>query len=239
MATFVIVHGAWHDGTLFENTAAPMRAAGHQVHTPTSAGNAPGDAKSGGLVEAIDSQVRYILERDLRDIVLCGHSYGGMVITGVADRIGERIRRLVYWNAFVPNDGESLDSMTSPEYVALFDAATKEDGSFMIPFDIWREMFINDGSMEQARETYARLNPHPRRCFSDAIRLSRNPAAFPLGKSYINCTEDIALPHSRGWHPRLSEKLGLFRLLQTPGSHELCFTNPQLLGRMFIDAGRD
>lgn len=239
MSIYVIVHGAWHDGSLFEATAAPIRAAGHTAHTPTLRGNQPGDSKKTGLQNAIDSLVAYIDEHNLNDIVLCGHSYGGMVITGTADRIGERIRRLVYWNAFVPNDGESLESMTSPEYIAVFDAATIDDGSFMIPFDIWREMFVNDGSMEQARETYAQLNPHPRRCFSDPIKLTRNPAEFDIGKSYINCTEDIALPHSCGWHPRLSEKLGLFRLIQIPGSHELCFTNPARLGQAFLDAGRD
>jgi pimeloyl-ACP methyl ester carboxylesterase len=239
MSTFVIVHGAWHDGSLFAETAAPIRAAGHVVHTPTLAGNRPGDRKDGGLEEAIASLIEYVAGQDLRDIVLCGHSYGGMVITGTADRIGERIRRLVYWNAFVPYDGESLESMTSPEYVAIFDAATEADGSFMLPFEIWREMFINDGTFEQARASYARLNPHPRRCFSDPIRLDGSPADFTIGKSYVNCTEDIALPHSRGWHPRLSEKLGLFRLVQIPGSHELCFTDPPRLARALMDAGRD
>lgn len=239
MAIYVIVHGAWHNGALFEATAAPIRQAGHEVHLPTLAGNRPGDAKTGGLADAIDSLVKFITDRDLTDIVLAGHSYGGMAITGAADRIPERIRRLVYWNAFVPNDGESLESMTSPEYVALFDEATRDDGSFMIPFSVWREMFINDGSFELAQETYAKLNPHPRRCFSDPIRLAKNPAEFAIGKSYVNCTEDTSLPHSRPWHPRLSEKLGLFRLIQTPGSHELCFTNPVLLAQKFMEAGRD
>ena len=60
-----------------------------------------------------------------------------------------------------------------------------------------------------------------------------------MGKSFLNCTEDIALPHSHGWHPRLSERLGLFRLVQCAGSHELCFTNPELLGHKMMEAGRD
>jgi hypothetical protein len=60
-----------------------------------------------------------------------------------------------------------------------------------------------------------------------------------VGKSYINCTEDTALPHSYPWHPRLSEKLGLFRLIQIPGGHEICFTHPERLARAIIAAGRD
>jgi pimeloyl-ACP methyl ester carboxylesterase len=239
MATYVIVHGAWHDGSLFEETAAPLRAAGHTVHLPTLLGNRPGDAKTVGLEQAIASIVDYIVAQDLHDIVLGGHSYGGMIITGTADRIGERIRRLVYWNAFVPNDGESLYGMVPQHYVGLFDQLVQKDGSFMLPFDIWREAFINDGSAEQARAAYAKLNPHPRRTFADPIRLRRNPAEFPMPKSYINLTEDTALPHSHGWHPRLSEKLGLFRLIQGPGSHELCFTDPARLGQLFLQAGQD
>jgi hypothetical protein len=60
-----------------------------------------------------------------------------------------------------------------------------------------------------------------------------------MAKSYINCTEDISLPHHYSWHPRLSQKLGLFRLVQVPGSHELCFSNPGRLARAIMDAGRD
>jgi hypothetical protein len=60
-----------------------------------------------------------------------------------------------------------------------------------------------------------------------------------IAKSYINCTEDTALPQSLGWHPRLSEKLGLFRLVQIPGSHELCFTDPEALAAAILKAGRD
>lgn len=60
-----------------------------------------------------------------------------------------------------------------------------------------------------------------------------------MGKSYLNCQQDIALPHSLPWHPRLSERLGLYRLVECPGSHELCFTDPALLARKIVEAGRD
>lgn len=239
MTTWVIVHGAWHTGELFEPVAAPIRAAGHEVHLPTLAGNRPGDAKSTGLAEAIDSVAAYIDDAKLGDFVLAGHSYGGMVITGVADRLGDRIRRLVYWNAFVPNDGESVNDMVPPHYVEMFDALTAADGSVELPFEIWREAFINDADLALARDAYAKLNPHPMKTFSDPIALNADPAAFTIPKSYVNCTEDTALPHSHGWHPRLSEKLGLFRLVQIPGSHELCFTDPNRLAAAFLDAGRD
>lgn len=239
MSCYVFVHGAWHTGELLEATAKPMRAAGHDVHLPTLAGNRPGDDKNGGLTDAIDSLVAFISERGLTDFVLAGHSYGGMVITGVADRLPDQIRRLVYWNAFVPNNGEALDDMIPPEYIELFDRLVADDGSMMLPFEVWREAFINDASLELAQETYDLLNPHPRRTFSEPIKLDHNPAEIPVPKSYVNCTEDTSLPHHVPWHPRLSKKLGLFRLVQTPGSHELCFTDPGLLALKLMEAGRD
>ena len=120
MATYVLIHGAWHTGELLEDTAEPIRAAGHDVHTPTIGGNRPGDAKTVGLDEAVEPIAAYFEERMLDDVVLAGHSWGGMIITKIADMMPERIRRLVYWNAFVPLDGESLNDMVPPHYVELF-----------------------------------------------------------------------------------------------------------------------
>ncbi|WFU41538.1 alpha/beta hydrolase [Bradyrhizobium sp. CB82] len=241
MSTYVLVHGAWHTGAELEPVAAPIRAAGHTVHTPTIRGNRPGDTKTTGLKEAIQSIADYLAESNLKDVILLGHSYGGMVITGVADLVPERIRRLIYWNAFVPNDGESLNDMVPPHYLGLFEAIAAErgDGSVVLPFPIWREAFINDADLELAQRAYDILNPHPLKTFSDKIALKTNPAEMQLAKSYINCTEDTALPHGYPWHPRLSEKLGLFRLVQVPGSHELCFSDPARLARAIMEAGRD
>ena len=241
MTTYVLVHGAWHTGAEFEPVAEAIRAEGHIVHCPTIAGNRPGEGKDVGLDAAIASIVGYLADNDLSDVVLLGHSYGGMVITGVADRAPERIRRLVYWNAFVPNNGEALNDMVPPHYVALFDgvSAASADNTVMLPFPIWREAFINDADLALAERAYGVLNPHPYATFTDKIALSKNPAEVELPKSYLFCTEDTALPQSLGWHPRLSEKLGLFRLVAIPGSHELCFTDPQALAKGILKAGRD
>ncbi len=241
MTTYVLVHGAWHTGVELEPVAEAIRAAGHSVHCPTIAGNRTGDSRRIGLEAAIASITDYLAAHDLSEVVLLGHSYGGMVITGVADRMPERIRRLVYWNAFVPNPGEALNDMVPPHYVALFDqvAAASPDNAVMLPFPIWREAFINDADPALAQSAYDRLNPHPYATFTDPIALSKAPAEMEIPKSYLNCTEDTALPQSLGWHPRLSEKLGLFRLVQIPGSHELCFTDPAALAAGIIRAGRD
>lgn len=239
MATYVSVHGGWHTGAHFEATAAVMRAAGHTVHLPTARGNNPNDARDCRLADAIESIAQYLERNDIHDCVLVGHSYGGMLITGVADRLAARIRRLVYWNAFVPHDGEAVNDLVPPHYAALFDELAAPDGGVMLPFTIWREAFMNDAPLALAQSAYATLNPHPLNTLRDPIALHRPPAAFDIAKSYLNATEDTALPQSLGWHPRLSERLGVFRLVQTHGGHELCFSAPARLGRKLMEAGRD
>lgn len=218
-----------------------MRAGGHTVHCPTVTGNRAGDDRSTvGLEQAIASIVAFLEDDDLRDVRLVGHSYGGMVISGVADRVPERLRRIVYVNAFVPLDGQCLNDMVPGYYVELFDSlAAANDNAVMLPFAIWREAFINDADLPLARSAYAKLNPHPYRTFKDAIELKEPLAELALGKSYVNCQQDTALPHSMPWHPRLSERLGLFRLVECPGSHELWFSDPQRIARAVLAAGRD
>ena len=237
MGTNVLVHGAWHTGKELEPVAVSIKAAGHAPFTPTTKGNRPGDSRSIGLIEAIESVIDYLVEKNLRDIVLVGHSYGGMIITGVADSVPSRIRRLVYWNAFVPDNGESVTDMLPPTRRNVRCNAERGDGSIVLPFPIWREAFINDADLETAQRAYDTLNPHPFKTLTDKISLKINPAEITAAKSYINCTEDTSLPHHYPLHPRW--KLGLFRRVQAPGSHELCFSNPARLAQAVMNAGRD
>lgn len=238
---YVLVHGAWHTGAELEPAAEHLRAHGHTVHCPTVAGNRADDDRSTvGLEDAIASIVAFLEDNDLRDVRLVGHSYGGMVISGVADRVPERLRRIVYVNAFVPLNGQCLNDMVPDSYVKLFDSlAAANNNAVMLPFPIWREAFINDADLALAQSSHAKLNPHPYRTFTHAIALRQPLAELAVGKSYVNCQQDTALPHSMPWHPRLSERLGLFRLVECPGSHELWFTDPERIARAVLAAGRD
>jgi pimeloyl-ACP methyl ester carboxylesterase len=125
LTTFVLVHGAWHSGNHLEPVAEHIRSFGHEVFLPTLRGNGKNDDKSTGLEEAITSLLKFIDKQGLSDFVLVGHSYAGMVITAVADRIPHLIRRLIYWNAFVPVNGESLNDLVPPEFLTLWKEARK------------------------------------------------------------------------------------------------------------------
>jgi pimeloyl-ACP methyl ester carboxylesterase len=111
MANFVLVHGAWHGGWCWRDTAAELRKAGHTVFTPTHTGVGERSHQSAENI-TLETHIRDVcgclVAEELNDVVLVGHSYGGMVITGVADRMTKHIRSLVYLDAFVPENGDSL-----------------------------------------------------------------------------------------------------------------------------------
>lgn len=237
----VLVHGSWHTGELWAPVADHLRAAGHEVHTPTVAGHGKGVDKRVNHAQCTQSITDYLVQHNLHDVVLLGHSYGGTIISKVVEAVPERISRLIYWNAFVLQDGESLNDNVPPHYRGLFDqiSAASPDGSVMMPFPIWREAFINDGDLATAQRTYELLSPEPYQPFIDKLDLKKF-YALQTPRSYINCTEDIALPPGEwGWHPRMSGRLGLYRLVQIPGSHEVMFTAPQRLAEAIVMAGRD
>jgi pimeloyl-ACP methyl ester carboxylesterase len=111
MANIVLVHGAWHGGWYYRHTAAALRKMGHEVFTPThtGVGERAHQANENITLETHIRDVAGCIEaEEIDDIILVGHSYGGMVITGLADRMAHRIKALVYLDAFVPGDGESL-----------------------------------------------------------------------------------------------------------------------------------
>jgi pimeloyl-ACP methyl ester carboxylesterase len=241
MAIFVLVHGSWHDGSAWQPTIDHLIEKGHKALAPTIAGHGKGANKQVNHADCVRSIVDYISGNSLTDFVLVGHSYGGTIISKVAEAIPDRIRRLVFVNGFVLQDGKSLTDEIPPMFGSLFEQLAKNsaDQTVMIPFPIWREAFINDGDLEMAKWSYAQLSPEPYQPFREKLDLKKF-YSLEIPKSYINCTEDIALPPGEwGWHPRMSNRLGLYRLVQMPGSHEVMFTNPLGLAGKIVEAGRD
>lgn len=241
MSTFVLVHGSWHDGSAWQAVISQLEAKGHQAFAPTIAGHGKGVNKNVNHAQCTQSIVDRIVDKDLTDIVLLGHSFGGTIIAKVAEAISPRIRRLIFFDAFVLNDGESLRDNIPPDSQVLFDSLAREsdDNTVMLPFDVWREAFINDADLELAQSSYAQLSPEPYQPFIDKLDLKQF-YSLPIPKSYLYCTEDNVLPHGEGgWHPRMSSRLGLFRLVQMPGSHEVMFSNPVGLAEKIVVAGRD
>src|SRR5215467_3003469 len=115
MTIFVLVHGAWGGAHGFRRVRGPLQAAGHQVFTPSLTGigeRAHLTSPQVNLTTHITDVVNTVLYEDLRDIVLLGYSYGGMVVTGALAHIAGRVAHMVFLDAFLPGDGDSLGSLT-------------------------------------------------------------------------------------------------------------------------------
>ena len=140
MTTFLLVHGAWHGGWCYRETARELRAAGHDVFTPTLTGlgeraHLASDAIT--LETHIEDVCAVIRAEELSDVVLVGHSYGGILISAAADRMADRVKALVYVDAYVPDDGTCLNDMLKvavgpelgAEYVASYRASASDSST--------------------------------------------------------------------------------------------------------------
>jgi len=129
--TFLVCHGAWSAGWAWKKMHPLMAACGHRLVTPTYTGlgeRAHLANPSIDLETHIQDILNVIKYEDLRDVVLVGHSYGGMVATGVADRARDQISQLIYLDAFVPDDGQSLLDLNEPARSHMQQLAKSGDG---------------------------------------------------------------------------------------------------------------
>lgn len=241
MADLVLVHGGWHTGDHWANTASELTDLGWTVHTPTVAGTRDGDSPLTSFDDAYRSIVDYIEAHDLRDLVLLGHSYGGTVVTKVAESVADRLQRLVFQNAFICESGNSLYDELPPALQQAFDVSAEQrgDGTVELPFAVWRELFINDADAELAKATYESLRPHPLSTLNEKLDLTRF-YELTVPRSFINAREDMTLTQlpEYGWHPRMSHRLGIFRYVEMPGSHEVLLSDPKGLAVAINKASR-
>lgn len=186
MATIVICHGAWGGGWSWRKVRRALAARGHDVLTPTLTGlgeRATLLSRDTGLTTHIEDLLAVLFYEDLRDVYLVGHSYGGMVVTGVADRAPERIARIVYLDAFVPEDGQSVLEFHSPEArQRIRDAVRLQGEGWLMP----PGPLAPDVAPEEASWLAARRMPQPLKTFEEPIRLSGAAARLP--RTYIYCT---------------------------------------------------
>ena len=166
---YVIVHGAWGGGWAFKKVDSLLTAQGGVVYRPTLTGQGERvhlATLNVGLDTHIKDVVNTILYEELQDVILVGHSYGGMVVTGVADCIPERIKKLIYMDALVPDDGESVNS--------IFGSSDRFEvvNGYVIP------PWVPEGKLPPKDV------PHPLKTWTDPIAL-KNPDRLKIATSYI------------------------------------------------------
>ncbi len=182
MATFVLVHGAWSGAHTWHRLRPILASSGHEVFTPSMTGLGERRHLAGPQVNLethVTDVVNHLFHEDLTNVVLVGHSYGGMVITGVIEQCAERLQHVVYLDAFVPDDGQSLYDITGAQ------ASEVENQDWQIP-PIPRVMA---DKTEEAWVAERRV-PQPRLTFTGKATVTIPLEKRPFGRTYIKATAD-------------------------------------------------
>jgi pimeloyl-ACP methyl ester carboxylesterase len=225
MSTYVLVHGAWHGGWCWRDVAEPLRAAGHRVLTPTLTGlgeRAHEFRPDVGLRAHVDDVVDLLRGRDLRDVVLVGHSYAGLVVRAAADREPARIARLALVDGWVGPDGTSIDGL-APEFFRKWIESATTDGAIAVP----PASMAGVTEPDQVVWLESRLTPQPRRTFAESTRLTGAVDAIPTRA--VLCVPAGPFPFGE-W----ARELGC-KTVELESGHDAMVTAPAALAGLLLE----
>jgi pimeloyl-ACP methyl ester carboxylesterase len=227
MATYVLVHGGGHGGWCYARVAPLLRAAGHDVYTPTLTGLGERSHLVGPHVD-LDLHLRDIVNvmrfEDLHDVILVGHSYGGMVITGAADRATDRVGRLVYLDAATPRNGQSLVDVAGPVINAVRPMGEVRDGVELVLLPA-PDAGLLYGVTDPADLAWMaeRLTGHPWQCFEQPLDLEHEDELWAIPQYHVVCTSTIPTRDRALMDRARAER----RLWDVDTGHDLMITEPQ------------
>jgi pimeloyl-ACP methyl ester carboxylesterase len=233
MTTFVLVHGGWHGGWCWRRVAPLLESAGHEVHCPTLTGlgdRAHLATLDTGLADHITDVVAVLELDDLRDVVLVGHSSSGAVITGVAQRCPDRLRELVYLDAFVPEPGQSVFDLLPPARREQFLGLVDRSGRIVLDPDTAMDgwSISRPADREWVRP---RLRPFP----VGALRDPLPPDPVPgLPRRYVHCTVKPG-GDSFARFADAARTDPAWRLDTIPTGHDAMITTPDALATLLTD----
>lgn len=227
MATFVLVHGGGHGGWCYQRVARRLSLAGHEVYAPTLTGVGERAHLVGPHVDLslhIQDIASVLHYEDLRDVILVGHSYGGMVITGAGGTAPDRIGKLVYLDAANPKNGESLVDVAGPMMAMARTAGRTVDGVELVLFPS-PEAGLFYGVTDPADLAWmaTRLTPHPWACFEQPLELRDESGYAKIPQYHIVCSSTLATRDAG----LIAEARAAGRLWDIDTGHDLMITEPQ------------
>ena len=222
--TFVLVHGAFHGGWCWKKVIPLLQAQGHRVYTPTQTGLGERShllRPNLGLQTFVDDITNVLLWEDLTDVTLVGHSFGGIIISGVADRMPERIRNLIYLDSLILQDGESAFDKI-PVKVAQQRRIAAQEASGGLTLVVPEPAAFGITQATDAAWLKRYCTPHPLSTYDDPMVLSNAPGNG-LAATYVAVTPYYEpTTSSRDYAQNRSD----WRYLEVPGSHDMMVDNP-------------
>jgi pimeloyl-ACP methyl ester carboxylesterase len=229
---FVLVPGAWHGGWAWQPVARRLREAGRAAVTITLPGLADGDERAGlRLSDAVDHVVAEVSRRDLSEVVLVGHSWGGYVTTGAAHQLAGRLAKVIYYNAVVPARGTAMVD-ENPEYAAMIRAAIEAspDGTISVA----REqvpMFLPEADTQAQDLFFELLVPQPGGYFLDPIDVG-DVTTLGVPTGYVLSEDDRALARPG---TEFAARIGLTPLMVS-GGHDSMLTRPDEVTKALLQS---
>jgi pimeloyl-ACP methyl ester carboxylesterase len=234
MTAFVLVHGAFHGGWCWRDVAVRLRAADHEVFTPTLTGLGERHhlaSTETDLETHVQDIVGVIDWEDLHDIVLVGHSYGGMVIGATADRRGERVKAIVYLDALIPRDGMSVFDFNPPERRDESRKAAETFNGWQIPARTAAYYGVSDAAQQDWVD--GKCVPHPLKCMTGKPSLSTDPHAGIARRAYVLCTDPPLVYMRQFYDWALAEGDWICREIAT--GHDLMVTEPKAVSDILLE----
>jgi pimeloyl-ACP methyl ester carboxylesterase len=228
VTTYVLVHGAWGGAHGFRKVRPLLTAAGHDVFTPALTGIGERSHLASpqvNLTTHVQDVVNVIWYHDLRDVVLLGFSYGGMVITGAVAHAADRLRNLVYLDAFLPDDGQSLYHLTD-----------QIGGPVLGLGEEWLVPARPRDYEDPAEEAFSgpRRTAHPRACFTEPVRVRRQLEDYPFGRTYIKATVETE-PKAFWTAADRARSSPAWRYREIATNHMVPANRPQELTEMLLE----
>jgi pimeloyl-ACP methyl ester carboxylesterase len=239
MATYVLVHGGGHGGWCYQRVARILRSSGHEVYTPTMTGVGERSHLVGPEVDLhmhIDDIAAVLYYEDLHDVILVGHSYGGMVITGTADKAADRVGHLVYLDAATPVNNQSLVDVAGPIIEVTRPNGRVVNGAELVLLPApGAAAFYGVTDPTDMAWMDERLTGHPWRCFEQPLRLTHEAALWAIPQYHISCTSTLPTRD-----PELMEKArAAGRLWDIDTGHDLMITEPQQVAGALLAIAHD
>jgi len=235
MATYVLVRGGGHGGWCYQRVARILRTEGHEVYAPTLTGlgeRAHLLDDHVDLVRHIEDIVTVMHFEDLRDVILVGHSYGGMVITGTADVAYERVGKLVYLDAATPVNGQSLVDVAGPIITAVRPSGEVVNGVELVLLPAHSAgLFYGVTDPGDLAWMADRLTGHPWVCFAQKLRLTNEDALWAIPQYHIVCSSTIGTRDPQLIGTARAE--GRFWEIDT--GHDLMITEPRKVADALLE----
>jgi len=233
MKRFVLIHGAWHGGWSWEGVIRILETAGHSAEAPTMPGHNPGDDRSKVTFNSYVEKVIEVLKRQPGPVILVGHSSAGFLIQSAAPKVSDKIKRVVFHNAFILPDGMAQFDLVPPEIAQGMIEAAKASPDNSVPAneEFIRNVLMAGDPKELQDALIKRLTPQPLALFTTKVSTEAfNRLTIP--RTVLFCKDDASLPP--GAFLGMAQNLGKFDLIEIPGGHETLFTKPQAVAQELI-----